>query len=110
MDQVSSYGQVQRKEEARALPRGGLVLELAPRRRHEPLRDGESEAGRGECGAACPGRSAERLEQRFLRRGVNARPRVLDGEFHLTPITIRGDDRDRSRTGELERVGHEVQQ
>src|SRR3989442_11180320 len=101
MDQVSSYGQVQRKEEARPLTGGGLVLELASQRRHEPLRDGESEPGRGECCSARPGRSAERVEQRFLRRGVNARPRVLDGEFHVTPITIRGDDRDRSRTGEL---------
>jgi len=35
-----------------------------------------------------PGRSAEGLEQRFLRRGVNARPCVLDGEFHVTGVTI----------------------
>src|SRR2546425_10136683 len=107
---MSSYGQVKGKEEARALAWAGLVLELASQRRREPLRDGESQAGRGERGAACPRRSAEGLEQRFLRRGVNARPCVLDREFHVTGVTIGGADRDRPRTGELERVGHEVQE
>src|SRR3989442_13888995 len=100
---MSSYGQVKGKEEARALARAGLVLELASQRSREPLRDRESEAGRGERGAACPGRSAEGLEQRFLRRSVNPRPRVLDREFHVTRITIGGADRDRPRAGEFER-------
>src|SRR2546426_2409547 len=87
---MSSYGQVKGKEEARALAWAGLVLELASQRRREPLRDRESQAGRGERSAACPGRSAEGLEQRLLRQGVNARPCVLDRAF--TPWRKRSEE------------------
>src|SRR5258708_3699020 len=41
---------------------------------------------------------------------MNSGPGVLDREFHVTVVPIRGADRDGPGARELERVGHQVQQ